>query len=379
MAGFVTSIQKKEHRVLVTWVLGQEDFNANANLQPMIGAFVRVSTGRVQYLGRIEDSFYDPIAVADYKRALAMSAMNNEQDADARRLINFQAYTIALLGELGSGGQNSYVPGVRWIPQIMDCRVEVISDRAVLNRVTGITLNFQREFAEQRIRVGTLSYGPNPQYLPARDVEIGYDLSTLRRRRTAVFGKTGLGKSNLMKTLFNGVIANRENQGLGTLIFDVNGEYFTGGGSDVSGGLRPVFEANGALDRLLLVSNRTWPPDRIAGVEQIEFRFNFYREPRLAYAFMKAHLRQRGENPGKNLELWDGEMNDSQWNLFRRVAHWWALALSRQQFRSTNNVRIVRHAFASRHYRGCGICRRSAREATAQRRSSVRRRRGRRR
>src|SRR5947208_12889258 len=130
MEGCVTSIQKKEHRVLVTWVLGQEDFNANLNLQPVIGAFVRVSTGRVQYLGRIEDSFYDPIAVADYKRALAMSAMNSEQDADARRLINFQAYTIALLGELSGNVQNpSYIPGVRWIPQIMDCRVEIITNR----------------------------------------------------------------------------------------------------------------------------------------------------------------------------------------------------------------------------------------------------------
>jgi energy-coupling factor transporter ATP-binding protein EcfA2 len=354
MAGFVTSIQKKEHRVLVTWVLGQEDFNANANLQPVIGAFVRVSTGRVQYLGRIEDSFYDPIAVADYKRALAMSAMNNEQDADARRLINFQAYSITLLGELSGNPQApSYLPGVRWIPQIMDCRVEIITNRDLLAQIARISLNFEREFPEQPIRVGVLSYGPDNQFLPAHDVEIRYDLSTLRRRRTAIFGKTGLGKSNLMKTLFNGVLSNEQNRELGALIFDVNGEYFAGGGSDRSGGLRPVFAARNNLGRLLLVSNRQWPAELAQQVEQIEFRFNFYRDPQMGYVFLKNYLTGRGEQPPRYVEAWDGTMNDPSWpTVFRtQCAHIWAYALHQQHFEIGDNDHCGLYSHG-RQYRG---------------------------
>ena len=77
----------------------------------------------------------------------------------------------------------------------------------------------------QRIEFGTLrssetqSTGSNAQ-------QILLSMLDIRGKRTAVFGKTRLGKSNAVKLVVQGMLdVTQESQNVGQLIFDVNGEY----------------------------------------------------------------------------------------------------------------------------------------------------------
>ncbi|BEV16233.1 DUF87 domain-containing protein [Herbaspirillum sp. DW155] len=60
----------------------------------------------------------------------------------------------------------------------------------------------------------------------AHTVPVAMSVNEVVGKRTAMFGKTRLGKSNVVKLLMQGVLnATRESRHVGQLVFDVNGEY----------------------------------------------------------------------------------------------------------------------------------------------------------
>ncbi|MBV8624156.1 MAG: DUF87 domain-containing protein, partial [Herbaspirillum sp.] len=61
---------------------------------------------------------------------------------------------------------------------------------------------------------------------PAYTVPVSMSVNEVVGKRTAMFGKTRLGKSNVVKLLMQGVLnATRQSRHVGQLVFDVNGEY----------------------------------------------------------------------------------------------------------------------------------------------------------
>ncbi|PLY57276.1 hypothetical protein HBH1_04484 [Herbaspirillum sp. BH-1] len=61
---------------------------------------------------------------------------------------------------------------------------------------------------------------------PAYPMPVAMSVNEVVGKRTAMFGKTRLGKSNVVKLLMQGVLnATRESGQVGQLVFDVNGEY----------------------------------------------------------------------------------------------------------------------------------------------------------
>lgn len=87
--------------------------------------------------------------------------------------------------------------------------------------------------------------------------------------RTAMFGKTRLGKSNVVKLIAQGMIdATKENKNVGQLIFDINGEYANDSDQD-NVSLR---SANPALCEVYALTPRTGTPSKL-------LKLNFYEKP----------------------------------------------------------------------------------------------------
>ena len=87
--------------------------------------------------------------------------------------------------------------------------------------------------------------------------------------RTAMFGKTRLGKSNVVKLIAQGMIkATKDNGNVGQLIFDINGEYANDSDQD-NVSLR---SANPSLCEVYALTQRKGTPSR-------QLKLNFYENP----------------------------------------------------------------------------------------------------
>jgi hypothetical protein len=88
--------------------------------------------------------------------------------------------------------------------------------------------------------------------------------------RTAMFGKTRLGKSNVVKLIAQGILeATTTEKSVGQLIFDINGEYANDNPQDDNRSLRSAYE-----DRCIVyaLTSRAETPSK-------PLRFNFYGQP----------------------------------------------------------------------------------------------------
>ena len=78
---------------------------------------------------------------------------------------------------------------------------------------------------EHRIDFGLLRPSENESYLANKE-PVYISMMDIRGKRTAMFGKTRMGKSNVVKLVVQGMLdVTKEQRNVGQLIFDVNGEY----------------------------------------------------------------------------------------------------------------------------------------------------------
>ncbi|HWS28981.1 MAG TPA: DUF87 domain-containing protein, partial [Clostridia bacterium] len=109
--------------------------------------------------------------------------------------------------------------------------------------------------------------------VPSNDIPVYVSMEDFKGRRTAMFGKTRLGKSNVVKLLAQGMIASTNglppDQTVGQLIFDINGEYANDNPQDGNKSLRSSNE-----DRCIVyaLTPRKGTPSRV-------LRLNFYEYP----------------------------------------------------------------------------------------------------
>lgn len=88
--------------------------------------------------------------------------------------------------------------------------------------------------------------------------------------RTAMFGKTRLGKSNVVKLLAQGMInATSESKNVGQLIFDINGEYANDNDQD---GNSSIYSANKDICEIYALTSRDGTPSK-------QLKLNFYEKP----------------------------------------------------------------------------------------------------
>jgi hypothetical protein len=101
--------------------------------------------------------------------------------------------------------------------------------------------------------------------------------------RTAMFGKTRLGKSNVVKLLAQGMLnATAGDNSVGQLIFDINGEYANDNPQD---GNRSLRSANEARCQVYALTPRAGTPSR-------PLRLNFYEQPAQCIEVLASMLEQ---------------------------------------------------------------------------------------
>lgn len=111
--------------------------------------------------------------------------------------------------------------------------------------------------------------------------------SDFRGTRTAMFGKTRLGKSNVVKLIVQGILESTKTENsVGQLIFDLNGEYANDNPQDGNSSVRSAF-----ADRC-----DVYALTQRAGTPSKPLRLNFYEQPDSCIEILSALLRQDNQN-----------------------------------------------------------------------------------
>jgi hypothetical protein len=101
--------------------------------------------------------------------------------------------------------------------------------------------------------------------------------------RTAMFGKTRLGKSNVVKLIAQGMLnATAQDNSVGQLIFDVNGEYANDNPQDGNRSIRSAYSNRCVVYAL---TTRQGTPSRA-------LRLNFYEQPESCIEVLASMLQQ---------------------------------------------------------------------------------------
>lgn len=120
----------------------------------------------------------------------------------------------------------------------------------------------------QRIRFGLLRDGETLDYQHNEGITATLSMLDIRGKRTAMFGKTRLGKSNVVKLLVQGMLdVTHESNDVGQLIFDVNGEYANSNPQDGNDNIAAVYPKRCILYYL---------SEKTASGNSKLLRFNFY-------------------------------------------------------------------------------------------------------
>ena len=119
---------------------------------------------------------------------------------------------------------------------------------------------------------------------PQIDVRISID--DFKGFRTAMFGKTRLGKSNVVKIIAQSIIeATKQVKSVGQLIFDINGEYANDNPQDSSRSLRSAYQ-----DRceVYALNQRPETPSK-------PLKLNFYEQPDSCMQIIRSLLEEHGQ------------------------------------------------------------------------------------
>lgn len=143
---------------------------------------------------------------------------------------------------------------------------------------------------ENRFQIGSLRLTECRLPLPGKalsQVEVMVSTSDFMGARTAMFGKTRLGKSNIVKLIAQSLIeTTRQSRNAGQLIFDINGEYANDNPQDDSRSL-----AGGYPDRCIVyaLTKKENTPSR-------PLRLDFYEHPDSSHRIIATLLRETGKD-----------------------------------------------------------------------------------
>jgi Helicase HerA, central domain len=116
---------------------------------------------------------------------------------------------------------------------------------------------------------------------PRPTVPVKVSMADFRGRRTAMFGKTRLGKSNVVKLIAQGMLdATATDNSVGQLIFDIDGEYANDNPQDANISIRSKNESRCQVYALVKRSSTPSKP----------LRLNFYEQPESCFSVIRSML-----------------------------------------------------------------------------------------
>lgn len=230
---------------------------------------------RVQSIGPLPD---DEEREARVCQALLASSVPEGLPWDAAEL-NWGVIDCEVLGCYNPPAEGS--PRPKFISNLVlnfpaVCHHLYLPDDRVMDLLTNGTVD-----AAHQIELGALRSGEDQSYKiamhPAR-----ISMMDIRGKRTAMFGKTRLGKSNVVKLVAQGMLdVTADHPSVGQIIFDVNGEYANTNPQDGDNAMATVYRA-----RCL-----TYFLTQIGGNQDARLlRFNFYQRSEEALEVMQEML-----------------------------------------------------------------------------------------
>lgn len=138
---------------------------------------------------------------------------------------------------------------------------------------------------ENRFEIGTLRTMECGLFSTgsASKIPVNISMRDFKGCRTAMFGKTRLGKSNVVKLIAQGMLeATKTENSVGQLIFDINGEYANDNPQDNNASIRSAY-ANRC--QVYALTKREGTPSR-------PLRLNFYEQPESCIEILASMLEQ---------------------------------------------------------------------------------------
>lgn len=143
----------------------------------------------------------------------------------------------------------------------------------------------EKQFPIGRLRMTECRMPLPNKLLP--EVPVYVSVKDFMGTRTAMFGKTRLGKSNIVKLIAQGILeATGETRNVGQLIFDINGEYANDNPQDGSISLRSVYSDR---CRVYALTPKEETPSK-------PLKLNFYEHPQRSHRVLGALLKTYGRD-----------------------------------------------------------------------------------
>lgn len=158
-------------------------------------------------------------------------------------------------------------------------------DDALLDLVTNSMVPDKNRFLIGKLRLTECRLPLPDKKLP--DVNVYLSTIDFMGCRTAMFGKTRLGKSNVVKLIAQSLIeTTRDSNNVGQLIFDINGEYANDNPQDDNFSIKSTY-----LKRCIVyaLTKKEKTPSK-------PLRLNFYEHPDSSHRIISSLLREAGRN-----------------------------------------------------------------------------------
>jgi hypothetical protein len=153
-------------------------------------------------------------------------------------------------------------------------------DETLLRLIVNGTVKSEQQFelgALRTMECGLVSNGAT------QNIPVKISMKDFKGCRTAMFGKTRLGKSNIVKLIAQGMLeATKADNGVGQLIFDINGEYANDNPQD---GNKSIRSANATRCQVYALTTRPNTPSK-------PLRLNFYEQPESCIEILASLLQQ---------------------------------------------------------------------------------------
>jgi Helicase HerA, central domain len=155
-------------------------------------------------------------------------------------------------------------------------------DEALLKLIVNGTVKAEQQFEVGALRTmecGLVSNGVAPA------IPVKISMKDFKGCRTAMFGKTRLGKSNVVKLIAQGMLeATKDDNSVGQLIFDINGEYANDNPQNIA-----IRSAYPDRCQVYALTERSETPSK-------PLRLNFYEQPESCIRVIASLLQQDNRN-----------------------------------------------------------------------------------
>lgn len=153
-------------------------------------------------------------------------------------------------------------------------------DEALLKVIVNGTVKPEQQFEIGRLRTMECGLSSNGG---VSNIPVNISIRDFRGCRTAMFGKTRLGKSNVVKLIAQGILeSTKPDNNIGQLIFDINGEYANDNPQDDNKSIRSAYESR---CQVYALTKRAATPSK-------PLRLNFYEKPESCIEIIASMLEQ---------------------------------------------------------------------------------------